>query len=450
MKTQSKKHVSLLLAILMLTVALVGCTAAPAPAASAAPAAEAAAPAVEEAAAPADVAGETVLFAALYPLTGANATTGTNMSNGIRLAVDIINGEYDIELPGAKTAGIQSMNGAQLEAVFGDTQGDPQKGMSVAEQVLTDNENAVAVVGCLNSAVAATIGTVTERLSKVFITPDCVNPGLCENGWKYFFRATPNSNMFINNEVQFLSDMNSAKNAGIQSVALFYDNSLNGSDFRDLIKPILESAGFTVTEEVCFAANSAELTSEVQKLKKADADVIISAAYLSDMILFTKTCKEQNYAPKMLLVDGGIGQAEYSITLGADSNYGVNRSGFMTDLAESKPAMKAVDDMYFERHGIHMDEDSARAFMGVIILADALERAGSTDTESLRTALTETALTGNDCILAWDGVQFDEKGQNILGRGLMGQLFDGTLKTVWPFELASEEIVYPQPAWGDR
>ena len=170
---------------------------------------------------PADPSGsvdvDTIQFAALYPLTGASATTGNNMANGIRLAVDIINDEYDIDLPGAKTSGITSMGGAKLEVVFGDTQADPQKGMSAAEQVLTDNENAVAVIGCLNSAVAATIGTVTERLGKIFISPDCVNPGLCENGWKYFFRATPDSNMFIKNEVDFLSDMNSVKNAGISA-----------------------------------------------------------------------------------------------------------------------------------------------------------------------------------------------------------------------------------------
>ena len=33
---------------------------------------------------------------------------------------------------------------------------------------------------------------------------------------------------------------------------------------------------------------------------------------------------------------------------------------------------------------------------------------------------------------------------------MMGQLFDGTPKTVWPFEIASEEVVYPQPAWNER
>ena len=243
---------------------------------------------------PADPSGsvdvDTIQFAALYPLTGASATTGNNMANGIRLAVDIINDEYDIDLPGAKTSGITSMGGAKLEVVFGDTQADPQKGMSAAEQVLTDNENAVEVIGCLNSAVAATIGTVTERLGKIFISPDCVNPGLCENGWKYFFRATPDSNMFIKNEVDFLSDMNSVKSAGIKTVALFYDNSLNGSDFRDLIKPILEDRGFEVTEEVCFAANSPELTSEVQKLKKADADVVIFDENINISAVFVGGC----------------------------------------------------------------------------------------------------------------------------------------------------------------
>ena len=212
----SKRGIALTLVVLMLLMMLSGCSGKES---------ETEAPNGQGGGSQSDSAPDVIQFAALYPLTGANATTGTNMSNGIRLAVDIINGEYDIaDLPGAKTAGIQSMGEAKLEAVFGDTQGDPQKGMSTAEQVLTDNAHAVAVVGCLNSAVAATIGTVTERLGKVFITPDCVNPGLCENGWQYFFRATPDSNMFISNEVEFLVDMNKEKNADIHTVALFYDN----------------------------------------------------------------------------------------------------------------------------------------------------------------------------------------------------------------------------------
>ena len=437
-----KKFLAIALAALMVA-SLVACSA---PAAK-----EEAAPAAQEEAAPAEEAAvDSILFAALYPLTGASATTGNNMANGIRLAVDIINEETDIALPGAKTAGIQSLNGAKLDVVFGDTQADPQKGMSTAEEVLTANENAVAVVGCLNSAVAATIGTVTDRLNKIFITPDCVNPGLCENGWSTFFRLTPDSNMFIKNEVDFLVDMNKMKNAGIKTVSMFYDDSVSNKDFHDLIKPLLEEQGLEVVEEVCFAANTPELTSEVQKLKKADADVLICGMYLSDAILLTKTCKEQGYAPKMMLVDGGIGQAEYAASLGADANYGCNRCSFMTDLAESKPAMKAVNAMYKERYGIDMDDDSARAFMGVIVLADAIERAGSTDNDALLAALRATDLTGDDVILAWDGVSFDDRGQNTRGRGMVGQLTDGVMKTAWPFDLASVEIVYPQPAWDQR
>ena len=394
---------------------------------------------------------EEISFGALYPLSGNQANTGAEIINGIEFGVDVVNNSYDLELPGAKEEGIQSLDGAKLKPITGDTQGVAEKGMSVAEQIITGKDNAVAIVGAYNSAVAVTIAQVTEKYGFPFICPDCTSPSLTENGFEYFFRLTPIDTTFVNNMINFLSDMNAEKGADLHTVAIVYENSLWGQDFSELATDLLTEAGFEVTLDLVYAADSAELNSEVQKIKNANPDVVIHATYASDAILFMKTYKEQNFAPKVLLANaGGFIEQSYFDALGEDGNYVVTRSVFSSDIGAQKPIIQQVNDIYKEKYGHDMNEYSARAFMGVLVLADALERAGSTDPDAICDALRETNFSADEVIMAWEGITFDEKGQNTLGRGLVGQLENGEIKTVWPFDLATTEPVYPFPSWTDR
>jgi branched-chain amino acid transport system substrate-binding protein len=92
-----------------------------------------------------------------------------------------------------------------------------------------------------------------------------------------------------------------------------------------------------------------------------------------------------------------------------------------------------------------MDGTPARAFTAMMTLADAINRAGSTEPEKVRQALIATKLGEGDTIMPWEGIQFDKVGQNTLTRGIFIQTQGGTPKTVWPFELAAEKLVWPRP-----
>jgi branched-chain amino acid transport system substrate-binding protein len=52
--------------------------------------------------------------------------------------------------------------------------------------------------------------------------------------------------------------------------------------------------------------------------------------------------------------------------------------------------------------------------------------------------------------MPWTGVKFDATGQNTLGRGILVQIINGQYKTVYPFNLASQEVVWPMPKWDQR
>jgi len=393
-----------------------------------------------------------VKIGALYPLSGAQAPTGLDMKNGVELAVDIVNNKYpDLNLPLAGTEGLPNLGGAKIKVIYGDHQAVPEKGMSEAER-LYQEEQVVAIVGCYNSSVTATASQVAERLQKPFLNPDSVSPMLIKRGFKWFFRLTPDDEMFAENMFKFLDDLKNQKGHEVKTIAIVNENTLWGQDFAKVAKALASQYGYQVVEHIVYPAKTSEVTSEVQKLKSANPDVILQASYISDAILFMKTYKQQNYTPKGLLANAaGFVDAAFVQTLGKDADYVITRSVWSEDLAEKKPIVKKVNELYKSRYGVSMNENSARAFMGVLVLADAINRAKSTDPAAIRQALLDTNIPASQIILAWEGIKFNpENGQNVLGRAIMVQIQGGKYYTVWPFDLASKELVWPLPAWSER
>jgi branched-chain amino acid transport system substrate-binding protein len=97
---------------------------------------------------------------------------------------------------------------------------------------------------------------------------------------------------------------------------------------------------------------------------------------------------------------------------------------------------------------------AAKAFMGFMALADAINRAGSTDPDRIRRAILATNISAEQSIVTW-GTKFDPKtGQNILASTMLQQIqaVSGTYQymTVWPWDVAAREIIYPIPDWSKR
>ena len=95
-------------------------------------------------------AADEVRIGAIYPMTGPGAFTGAEMTDAITLAVDIINGEYDLDLPLARTEGLPDLKGAKIKVIFADHQGKPDIGQAEAERMIT-TEKVAALMGCYYS-----------------------------------------------------------------------------------------------------------------------------------------------------------------------------------------------------------------------------------------------------------------------------------------------------------
>jgi branched-chain amino acid transport system substrate-binding protein len=391
-----------------------------------------------------------IKIGAVYPLTGNIASTGLDCRRGVDLAVDIINGKYDLDLPLAKSAGLPNLGGAKLEIVYADTKGDPKNGMSEAERLIAQ-EKVVAMIGAYQSSVTKTASQATERLKIPYVCSDSSSPTLTERGYKYFFRVSPHDAIFAHDQLVFLKDLEKKTGKKIQTVALLYENTEFGSNAGKYLKKYAQEFGYKVVADVSYSANATDVTSEVGTLVKSKPDVLMHASYITDAILFTKTFKEMGFAPKGILTMAGYIEPGYLPAVKADGNYIIIRSTFALDLAKKKPLVAKVNQLFKKKYGIDMSENAARSFMAPFVLADAINRAKTTESEAVVKALLATNITGKQVIYPWKGIKFDSAShQNIYAQGTLVQIQNQDYVTVWPFASAAKEVVWPFPAWKGR
>lgn len=393
-----------------------------------------------------------VRIGVIYPLTGPAASTGAELKNALEFAADIINnGAKNIrDLPFAAGGGLPNLKGAKIRLVFADHQGSPQTGATEAERLITQ-EKVVALVGAYNSNVTATASQVAERYKIPFVNPESSSASLTQRGFKWFFRTTPHDDLFVHNQFDFLKELQEKKGIKIASIASFNENTLWGNETTKLQAKLAPEKGYNLVKQITYPAKSTQLTSEVQTLKAANPTLVLQSSYLGDAILSMKSYKELGFAPDMILANNaGFTDTEFIRTLGKDAEYVITREVWALDLANRNPLIKEVNDLYFSRYKVNFTGNSSRTFTGLMVMADAINRAKSTEPEAIRKALTETKLLADNLIMPWKGVKFDETGQNVLGRGILVQIVDGKYNTVWPFNMASRDVVWPMPKWDQR
>ncbi len=134
--------------------------------------------------------------------------------------------------------------------------------------------------------------------------------------------------------------------------------------------------------DIRYRASSASLSAEVQQIKAADADVVMPTSYTSDAILLMKGMHDVGYTPKAIMAQSaGFAEQAFMDAVGPLAEGAMSRSAFALDVAKARPAIPMVDAMYKARSGKDLNDNTGREVTGLLVLADAINRAGSTDPE---------------------------------------------------------------------
>ena len=267
------------------------------------------------------IAADDIVIGAVYPLTGNGAQVGLDAKAAYETEADIINGTHD-KLPMllGEGGGLAKLGGAHIKLVFADSQGDPQKARAEAERLITQ-EHVVAIVGSYTSATAATISQVTERYEIPYMSADNSSPSLNQRGLKWFFRTSPHDEMFSQAMYDFYRDIGQKTGHPVKSVALFYEDSIFGTDSSNVQRKLAEKTGVAVAADLRYRANSPSLSSEAQRLKAADADVLMPSSYTSDALSIMRSMNEIGYKPKAVMAQAaGFQEQDFLTGAGALGN----------------------------------------------------------------------------------------------------------------------------------
>ncbi|MBW2148590.1 MAG: ABC transporter substrate-binding protein [Deltaproteobacteria bacterium] len=398
-----------------------------------------------------------VKIGVLYPMTGGAAQAGWDNKQVLELALEIINTtkHKDLGIPLADTEGLPNFGGAKVSMVISDHQGKPDVGLGEADRLITQEKVAV-LFGAYHSSVTLTSSQVAERKRFPYYNAESSSPKLTKRGFKWFFRTSPHDETFSAAMFDCLKDMEKA-GAKIKTVAILHEDTLYGKDSGRIEKGLAKKAGYKVKALIPYRRSATTLTSEVQRLKAANPDVFFPTSYAIDAILLTKTMKELDFNPPIVMAqNSGHIDSSFAETLGASMVEGISsRNAFSPDLMEKIPPLKKVNALFRERTkkaGKERDLSGAsvRCFQGFMALAEALSRAKSLKPEDIRQAIIETDLKPEQLVVPWRGIKFGPDGQNMYGDAVVVQYQGGKMYTVWPSQFATRKIIYPIPKWSER
>ncbi len=389
---------------------------------------------------------ETVKIGVLYPLSGGAASAGEASKVAQEVAIDIINTAHPdlAPLTLAKDAGLPGLGGAKIEAIFADHQGNPSVAQSQALRLVTQDKVA-ALIGCYQSSCTLTASAIAERYGIPFMAPESSAPSLTERGFKWFFRTTPVGTDFGAAYANFLSGLGGG--ARVKKVGLVHENTEYGVSTGKAIMDALKAKSLTIDPVISYPANGTDVSAQVLQLKSASPDAVIFVSYTSDSILFMKTMKNLGYKPPVLIGDdSGFSDNAFITAVGDVAEGVINRSSL--DISKSGTLSYKVNELYKKRAGHDLDDTSGRSMVGMFVLADAINRAGSTDPAKVQAALQATNIPADQLMIGYDGVKFGPNGQNTEAATLLVQLRDRKYVSIWPAGKAANEPALPFKGWG--
>jgi len=405
-----------------------------------------------------------VKIGVILPLTGPLSSIGKTLKEGSELAADMVNGKH----PGtgisiSEWQGIPNMGNAKVKLVFADSRGDPNWGAEQAKRLIKD-EKVVSLLGAFQSGVTKAASAEAEKASIPFINTDSISSELSKRGFKWFWRLTPHETFFIADLFNFLDGLVQGRAPGVKAVpkseleplAVVVEDTRWGLAALTEIERVARDREWKMTEVIKYPYKASDLADESKRLIASRAPTYLFVSYVSDAVRFVKAMKETKTVPAIIWgQSGGFMASDFTKTLGSDINGMMSWDLFSILLGKVKPEVAKVNKIFKEKTSYDLDGNSARNFIGVQVLAHALNLAGSTDPEPLRKALNELHIPGKELIMPWKGVKFGspfpgDTNQNELGSGIITQYQgypNGKPEIVFPFEMATSNLIYPFAGW---
>src|ERR1051325_1519295 len=199
-----------------------------------------------------------IVLGASFPLTGDNASYGTDAREGIELALDGINGAGGI-------------NGRKIRIIYEDDVVDPKRGVSNMEK-LASVDKVPVVLGSAGSGGSLAMAPVANRTKTVLISPISSAAAVTDAG-PYVFRTCPSDAAQAEIVAKWMQEKGHKKVGGL------YVNNAWGGGLLNGFKTAFAAGGGTGVAEEGAEETITDYRAHLTKLKAANCDALYMPTY---------------------------------------------------------------------------------------------------------------------------------------------------------------------------
>lgn len=321
-----------------------------------------------------------IVIGGVGPVSGEAATFGQSTKEGCELAVEEWN-----------AAG--GLLGKKIKLIYQDDKGDPTEAATVWTKLITQDK-VVAIVGTVMSKCSLAGAPISQQYKVPMISPTSTNPKVTEVG-DYIFRAC-----FIDPFQGTVGAKFAYENLKARKAACIFDV---GNDYTkglaEFFRDKFTQLGGTIVAFEAHPTGTTDFKAQLTKILAAKPDVIYISDYYNDVALIAKQARELGYNGPLVGGDGWDSPDLVKIGGTAVEN-GYFTNHFSKD--DPRPIVQEFVKKYQAKFGKVPDALAALAYDAMVIMLDAIKRAGSTDPEKIKKALTETNINVVSGLITFD------------------------------------------------
>ncbi len=355
----------------------------------------------------------------IHPVTGFVAYNGQQSRLGGAMAIEDVN----------KAGGIKAMGGARLEALLGDSQSKVEVGVSEVEKM---NEQGVAAyIGCFQSPVGIAASQAAAKYGTPFLVDVGASDLLMSRGLKNVFRLKPGFGVCVDDGIASLGALNKAANGVAKTAVIVHESGEFGTGTAKLVAGKLPSIGIAAKELIAHDNPTRNFDNIALRIRSLAPDIVMMSNYGNEYMLLARTLYQQK-------VNVAGFNYKFVKEMPDVSQYMMDVNHWYNPKSPQAQALKKR----VEATGALFTFEVYLTYSNVMLLADALEKAGSADKEKLIAALAASTFKAE--LMPYGPTKF-VNGQNEGGRPATMQSLKGEIEVIAPEAFASAKAVFPKP-----
>jgi branched-chain amino acid transport system substrate-binding protein len=312
-----------------------------------------------------------IKIGAIFSVTGPAAFLGAPEQRTAEMLVDKLNAAGGI-------------GGRKIEILIRDSGGKPENAISLAKQLI-DEHKVVAIVGPSTSGETMAIKTLCQEGKTILIScaaaEDIVNPVA-----SYVFKSPQKDSDAARRIYQLM------KGKGIARIGVVASNDGFGMAGKAQLEKLAGEYGVTVAISEAYDKQATDLTDVLTKLKGQDVKAVVNWSIVPAQSLVARNMRQVGLNVP-LFQSHGFGNIKYVQAGGEATNGTVFPCGrlLVAEILPDGHAQKALLTAYKRDYEARYKEDAStfggHAYDAILILTEAIRKAGTTDREQVREAI---------------------------------------------------------------